>query len=142
MLSVVLDTNILASSALTSSTTSTEILNKWRDGQFQLIISEHIIGELKQTLNKPYFRKLIHQQVIDDFVDLLRSEAIVVPITARVAAIATHKEDDMILATAESGKAGYLVTGDHGLQDLKEFKGIQIVSPRIFATILEKEKTV
>ena len=51
--------------------------------------------------------------------------------------VATHPEDDIVLATAESGKAKYIVTGDYGLQDLKQYKDIQIVSPQAFSTILQ-----
>lgn len=140
MLSVVLDTNILASGALAPSSLPGQIVEKWRDGQFELIVSEHIINELEKTFKTPYFRKFIHPQNIDDFLDLLRTETTLIPITAKVAGVATHKEDDLILATAESGKASYVVTGDHGLQDVKQFKGIQILSPRNFADILQTEK--
>src|SRR3989344_2595911 len=116
MISAVLDTNVLASGALTSSTIPGQILNKWRDGQFELILSIQIINELERTLNKSYFRNLINTQEIDSFLDLLRNEAMLIPITAKVHGKATHPEDDIILSTAESGSAAYIVTGDHKLQ--------------------------
>lgn len=53
MISAVLDTNILASGAITSSIIPRQILNNWRKGAFELIISEHIIDELEKTLSKP-----------------------------------------------------------------------------------------
>mgnify|MGYP001617033233 CR=1 FL=1 len=140
MISAVLDTNILASGALTSPTIPGQILNEWQDGQFEMILSQHIINELERTLNKPYFRNLINTQDIDAFLDLLRNEATLTTITTKVRRIATHPEDDLVLATAESGKAAYVVTGDHGLQDLKQFKDIKVVSPRTFAEILQAEK--
>lgn len=141
MISAVLDTNILASGTLTSSTIPGQILNEWQDGQFELILSQDIINELERTLNKSYFRNLINTQDIDAFLDLLQNEATLIPITTKVSGIATHPEDDIILATAESGNAAYIVTGDHGLQDLKRFKNIKIVSPRVFSEVLQMEKT-
>lgn len=140
MISAVLDTNILASGALTSSTIPGLILDEWRDGQFELVISLHIINELERTLNKSYFRNLINTQSNNAFLDLLRNEATFISITAIVHGKATHPEDDIILATAESGSVDYIVTGDHGLQRLKQFKDIQIVDPRSFAEILKTEK--
>lgn len=138
MTSAVLDTNILASGALTVSTTPRQIIDKWRDGKFELIISEHIVSELEETFRKPYFRNLLKTKDIDEFLDLLLSEATLTLITTKVQSVATHPEDDLILATAESGRASYVVTGDHGLQNLKKFKNIKIVSPRAFSEILQK----
>ncbi len=140
MISAVLDTNILASGALISSTIPRQILNQWQDGKFELILSQHIINELEETLSKPYFRNILKTRDIDDFLDLLLSDATLTLITAKVRDVATHPEDDLVLATAESGKATHIVTGDHGLQNLKHFREIQIVSPRAFTEILQKEK--
>ncbi len=140
MISAVLDTNILASGALKPSSIPGQILAKWRDGKFELIISQHIINELEETLSKPYFLNLLKTKDIDDFLDLLLSETTLTLITARIRDVATHPEDDLVLATAESGKASFVVTGDHGLQNLKQFKDIKIVSPRTFSEILRTKK--
>ena len=136
MISAVLDTNILASGALKPSSIPGQILKQWRDDKFELIISQHILSELEETLNKSYFRNILKTQDIDDFLELLLSEAILTLITTTIQGVATHPEDDLVLATAESGKASFVVTGDHGLQNLKQFKDIKIVSPSTFSEIL------
>lgn len=105
-----------------------------------MITSEPLINELSRTLGKPYFTSRLTQEQTQSFINLVRERATVVPITTPIPKVATHPEDDIVLATAESGTASYVVTGDHGLQDLKLFKGIQIVSPRDFAEILQTEK--
>jgi predicted nucleic acid-binding protein len=69
----------------------------------------------------------------------LRKRAIVSPITASVHGIATHPEDDMILATAVSGHADYLVTGDSKLERLGKYKSVTILSPRRFLETLVQE---
>ena len=140
MFSAVLDTNILASGALKPSSIPGQILKQWRDDKFELIISQHILSELEETLNKSYFRNILKTQDIDDFLELLLSEAILTLITTTIQGVATHPEDDLVLATAESGKASFVVTGDHGLQNLKQFKNIKIVSPSTFSEILHTEK--
>lgn len=68
---------------------------------------------------------------------MLTEEATQTPITASVSGVATHPEDDLILAAAISGCADYLVTGDARLQALGTFQGVQIMSPRVFLGILE-----
>lgn len=141
MLSAVLDTNILASGVLTSSTIPRQIIGLWRKGFFKLFISKFIIDELKETLNKPYFKRLIKKYDVEKFFELLETDAILVRLTERIEGTATHPEDDFIIATAINARADYLVTGDIQLQNLKQFEGIKIVSPRIFSEIIEDEKT-
>ena len=70
------------------------------------------------------------------FLALLRQEATLVPIIAPVHGVAPDTEDDLVLATAMSGQADYLVTGDAAFQDLQTYRGIWIVSPRAFLEIL------
>jgi predicted nucleic acid-binding protein len=53
-----------------------------------------------------------------------------------VQGVASHPEDDLILATAVSAQADYLVTGDRQLLALGRYQGVEIVTPRAFATIL------
>lgn len=47
-----------------------------------------------------------------------------------VAGVASHPEDDLILATAVGGRAGFLVTGDKQLLRLGSFRGVTIITPR------------
>lgn len=112
MISAVLDTNILASGTVSSLNPPGQILDAWHAGQFELVTSEPILNELKRTFQKPYFQKQVNTKQVNDFIDLLRNEAFVVPITVETQGITTHTEDDLILATAVSAKTDYLVTGD------------------------------
>jgi uncharacterized protein len=53
-----------------------------------------------------------------------------------VSGVASHPEDDLILATAASGAADYLVTGDRQLLALGTFYEVRIVSARQFLDTL------
>jgi predicted nucleic acid-binding protein len=46
------------------------------------------------------------------------------PISVEVVGVATHPEDDVILATAVSADVDYLVTGDVQLQRLRAYRGV------------------
>jgi putative PIN family toxin of toxin-antitoxin system len=127
---VVLDTNILASGAISATGTVSTIVDAWRSGQFRVIVSALILDELERTLQKPYFRRYLTDKQSARFLLLLRKRATVSPIAVVVHGIATHPEDDRILATAISAKADYLVTGDTKLQRLGTCKAITILSPR------------
>ncbi len=50
--------------------------------------------------------------------------------------VAADPDDDMVIATAISSDVDYLVTGDKGLLDVGEQRGVQIVSPRRFLALL------
>lgn len=134
MISVVLDTNILASGTVSASNPPGQILNAWRAGQFELITSEPILNELERTFQKPYFQKQVNAKQVNDFIDLLRNEAFVTPITIAIQAVATHPEDNLVIATALSAHADYLVTGDRPF--LKKvgpsYKGVTILNPDDF----------
>jgi predicted nucleic acid-binding protein len=69
----------------------------------------------------------------------LESGPVATNISVEVHGIATHPEDDLILATAVSGRADYLVTGDRQLLALGSYQGVRIVTPRDFLAILEAE---
>lgn len=72
-------------------------------------------------------------------VELFRLNATVVPITVVVSGVATHPEDDLVLATAVSGQVDYLVTLDRQLLSLGEYQGVRIVSTREFLAALPPE---
>ncbi len=139
MTSAVLDTNILASGTVSAINPPGQILNAWRDGKFLLITSEHIITELEHVFQKPYFQKYLANDQIQAFTDLLRNEALVIPITVKVHGVATHPEDDLTISTALSAHADYLVTGDqHLLHKVgKDYKDIKILTPKEFLPKLD-----
>jgi predicted nucleic acid-binding protein len=59
-----------------------------------------------------------------------------VPITIVVEGVATHPEDDLILAIALSGGVDYLVTLDRQLLALESYGGVRILTPQAFFAIL------
>ena len=136
MTRVVLDANTLASGAITTTGTLASIIDAWRNGKYTVIVSEPILLELERTLQKPYFQQRLTNEQSSRFIMLLRKRAIISTITISVRGVATHPEDDLILATALSAKANYLVTGDAKLQKLGTYSGVRILSPRAFLDIL------
>src|SRR4051795_7996466 len=118
MICAVLDTNVLASAAIAHpETTLATILDDVVANRFELAISEYILVELRRTLATPYYAARITPAAAARYVQLLISLGTTVRITTSVQGVATHPEDDPILATALSVRADYLVTGDRRLRD-------------------------
>lgn len=51
--------------------------------------------------------------------------------------MASHPEDDYVLATVVKGNADYLVTGDKQLQKITSIGGAPILSPAVMLRIIE-----
>lgn len=142
MTSAVLDTNVLASGFagfLNPDSIPGGLLRRWQAGQFDLVASDHILGELVRALQKPYFRRRLTAEQIARAHSSLRRRARLTSLTVQVQGVATHAEDDVVLATAVSGQVDYLVTGDADLQRVGAYRGITILSPRAFLNVLQEE---
>jgi uncharacterized protein len=137
VITAVLDTNILASALRGYTHTYPGVLLRaWHAGHYQLLISDHIIDELRRTLANRYFSQFVNEREAAAVIELLKTEATTVPIIHPVQAVATHPEDDLVIATALSGDADYLVTGDSQLLRIEHYVRTQIISARAFGRIL------
>ncbi|MCA9876779.1 MAG: hypothetical protein KC442_03325 [Thermomicrobiales bacterium] len=56
-----------------------------------------------------------------------------------ISGIASHAEDDAVIATALSAHCKYVVTGDKRLRDRVSYRGTLLLSPRQFLEVLESE---
>ena len=140
MIRAVVDANVLATGSLTELTAPCRSLNLWEVGQFELIVSEHLLDEVDYTLDKSYFRSRLTPEQIARFRRLLRRRATATPITVQVSGVATHPEDDLVLAAALSAQADYLVTGDGPFRRrVPSYQGVRLVSPSEFLEILEQQ---
>lgn len=133
MIRVVLDSNVLASGFVRPASIPGELLRQWAAGAFELIASEPMVEEVRRTLEKDYFRaRLTPEQRAGD-IKLLQDEATFTQITAQVHGVATHPEDDLVLAAAVSAGADYLVTGDGPFRRrVGTYQAVTLVSPREF----------
>jgi uncharacterized protein len=138
VISAVLDANILISGILVPAGIPARILVAAFAGVFSCFASEVIVPEVLTTIGRDRVRRRyrVDPARISQVQQFLESRAVLVPITADIRGVASHPEDDLILAKAVSAQADYLVTGDRQLLPLGQYQGIQVVSPRAFATIL------
>jgi uncharacterized protein len=139
----VLDTNVLASGFVTPLGAPGRLLAAWATGVFELVVSEPILTELTRTFQASYFARRLSPQQQADIIALVQNEASLTPITAPVSGVATHSEDDRILATAVSAGVDYLVTGDGPLRRrVSTYQGVQLLSPREFLELLAPEEAM
>jgi len=138
VISAVLDTNTIVSATIVPHGLPAQLLQTGRSQRFRWITSMVIIDEVTRTLHRPRIQRKypVSSADVDRMRELLERETFVSRISAQVQGVATHPEDDLIVATAVSAQADYLVTGDLQLQRLGSYQAVTIVSPRRFLEVL------
>jgi putative PIN family toxin of toxin-antitoxin system len=134
-----LDVNVLASGFPAPAGIPAQLIDRWSDLAYELVISEHILEGLARTWRKPYYQQRYRPEHVQQTLALLRSAATLVIPAATVHGVAADAEDDLVLATALAGDAGFLVTGDRYLQALRQYASVVILSPRQFLAVLVDE---
>jgi putative PIN family toxin of toxin-antitoxin system len=138
-----LDVNVLISAFPATEGTLAELLARWAEREFELIVSEDILAELASVWMRPYWRSRYTDTAVQSISKQLRVHAIFVEPDSKVRGVCEDEEDDLVLATAVAGGAKYLVTGDKFLQALGRYEFVTILSPRQFLDLLEEaEQTI
>ena len=126
-MTVVLDTNVLLAAFATRGLC--EAVFEVCLAAHEIVLSEHILKELRRHLRVKFKVPASHA---DQVIAFLREHAALVK-PAKVPASACRDHSDLpVLGTAVAAESDCLVTGDRDLLDLKEFRGIPILSPRAF----------
>lgn len=133
----VLDANVLVAGIIGEDTPPRLILDALRLGHFRLVVSSHVLGEVKIALSKPYFRRRLDADDAALALADLRRDAEHIDDIDDVVGIATHAADDPVIATAVSARADYLVTGDRELRAIGSHGGVSFITPAEFLTILD-----
>jgi putative PIN family toxin of toxin-antitoxin system len=124
---VFLDTNVLASAAATRGLCADVLRAVF--ASHELLISEDVLNELRKVL-KSKFR--VEQRLIDDFITVLRQDAVLCR-CGYLPNVKLHDKADLpILGAAISANADVLVTGDKELLNLTTIENVEILSPRQF----------
>ena len=143
MLKVVVDTNVIVSGAIRKSGPPFAIISAWRDGQFILVTSRSLIREVVTVLNytKIKGKYTLSEEQIKKAIKNLENYSVITPDRLKVRVIKEDPNDDMIIRAALEGEADYIVSGDRHLKALREYQGVQIVSPAAFLGILKSQLT-
>jgi putative PIN family toxin of toxin-antitoxin system len=136
---VVLDTNLIISALLSPQGTPAKIINLWEEGKFDVAVSDPLLDELERALGyeriKKYFRGTDFNRGV--FIKHLREIAILVKPQISLEVITDDPDDNRPLECAVISRSSYIISGDQHLLDLKEYQGIQILSPAGFVVFLE-----
>jgi uncharacterized protein len=131
-LRAVLDPNVLISALLAPTGVPAALLKRWLDGDFELVVSEQLLAELRRPLTYPKLRSHISVDEAEAFIELLQRSGTIAPDATSRPRISRDPGDDYLLALARS-TAAVLVSGD---EDLLEVRDAPVESPRSFMSKL------
>lgn len=121
----VLDANILlAALAGRPDAPPALLLAGVHSGDFEAVACPLLIKEVRDNLEKPYFRAKLSELEAREAIDAFSAVAAMLPDPTDVEAILRDNEDDYLVALARDSEAEAIVTGDN---DLLEHAGL---SPR------------
>ena len=121
---VVLDTNVIVSGLAYPSSVPGKIIQAWRSGALDVVLSEYILDEIRQVLPRLNYRHAMTNTEIDDLVDILGFLAEVVAPSNLPDSVVGDKNDTPVLGTLLAGmefqSVDYLITGDKDLLALSD----------------------
>lgn len=133
-LRVVLDTNVLLSGIAYPDSIPGKIVAAWRRGAIDVLLSDHILEELRRVLPRLVHRHRLSATQIDDLVDALSIQCDLIEPTAPQDPALRDIDDQPVLGTLlaalKSSAADYLITGDGDL--LAVAQSYPIISPAAF----------
>ncbi|MBI5674916.1 MAG: putative toxin-antitoxin system toxin component, PIN family [Nitrospirae bacterium] len=126
---IVLDTNVFISGVFFGGPPY-QILDAWRHGQIDIVLSEEIFDEYQRIARE--FLKEFKGVDISKFLDLLAVNAIWVVAPRIPFGISTDPDDDKFISCALASKTKLIVSGDKHLLVLSGYGGIEVLTPRSF----------
>lgn len=131
MTRAVIDSSVLVSALITRRDTPPSlVLRAWARERFELVVSPKLLSEVAGVLARPKFERYVTPDEVADFLDMLRSDAVVHPDPAGVERATRDPRDDYLVALAKTAEA-LLVSSDRDVLEA-ETGDVEVLSAREF----------
>jgi putative PIN family toxin of toxin-antitoxin system len=131
----VLDANVYVSALLAPAGSPAQILERWGDGEFDVVISPLLLAELERVLRRPKFKRSIPAVQIDALLSALSEEGIAAVDPEAEPGTTPDPGDDYLVTLARAVDAECIVSGDTHLTQLIDAQP-PVLTPREFLTSL------
>lgn len=132
MLKVVIDTNVIISSALSVDSNPSKIFEMLLSGNIESYTSEDIINEIKEVMERRKIREIISFQDREFIIKAFENNSELIVPSEKYLEVKEDPKDNKFLDCAASANTDYIISGDEHLLKLKKFKNIVIISPADF----------
>ena len=137
MIRVVVDTNIFISSFFGGN--PRKIIDLWKSGQIILCLSRPIIDEYADVLRR---MGLQNERELEELLSLFAHgfNVLFTAKTPNLNVVEKDPDDDKFIECAVALNSKFIVSGDKGLREIKDYMGIKIQSPKQFLDDYSKLK--
>lgn len=112
------------------------LIELWRMGAFELVVSEQLLTEVEGVLLRPKFARLDKTEIAE-FFSVIRQGTVLQPDPASGSRLTDDPGDDYLVRLARSTGARALVSGDAHLTGLSPAV-CRVVTPREAVELLER----
>ena len=138
MIVAVFDTNVIISGILSPDGAPGKLLDAILDGLCQLVVTDRILAEYEDVLNRPKFRFPVSR--IHPLLDVIRSRGLFAPFALVKHTDALPDPDDVIFLEAAFSLNLPIITGNARHFPKSAVRHIQILTPSIFLSQLARAK--
>jgi len=136
-LRIVINTSVIISHLYGGA--SKKVVDLWKHGHLQLIVSAEIIEEYLRVLSE----QGLSERAFEGFANWFSHKSKVTAVRPGMHfKVCRDENDDMFLDAAYAGKAKYIISWDKDLLAIEKFKGIKIVNPGEFLEIYEQMRGI
>jgi uncharacterized protein len=128
---IVLDCNVFVSALLSPEGAPAQILDRWADEDFDLVVSPLLLAELREVLSRPKFHALVDSAHVDALLSGLIEDAVLVGDPPLRPGLTPDPGDDYLVALAREADAQCIVSGDTHLTQLADPRP-PVLTPREF----------
>jgi putative PIN family toxin of toxin-antitoxin system len=124
----VIDTNVWISGLVIGGNPA-KVIGMFIEGDIVVVTSEELLSELRRKIHQrfPLFAPQLPRLEAS-----IREKAILVHLGARRITVSRDPNDNMVIETALTGNAHYIISGDKDLLVLDSYEGVMILNPEEF----------
>jgi putative PIN family toxin of toxin-antitoxin system len=126
---VVVDTNVVISGVFFGGMPS-RVLEAWRDGEFDLVVSPEVLEEYRRVGEELTAR--FPGVSLAPFLALLVMNAEIVEAPGLSDQVSRDRDDDKFIACALAANCQTIISGDKDLLEVTGYQGLKVVAPRVF----------
>ena len=129
MMRAVVDTNVFISSFFGGN--PRKIINLWKSGEILLCLSGPVIDEYVAVLSRMLLQ---NEKELEELLSLFAGgfNTLFTAKTPKLNIIEKDPDDNKFIECAVELKAEFIISGDKAVQELKNYVGIKIQSPKQF----------
>ena len=124
------------SGLITTGGLPARVVDRWKDGDYDLIASPAWLAELDEVVKRPKFAATIDLEDVARLRSLVVREADLFDDPPPQPGLTPDPQDDYLVALARAARCDVLVAGDAYLQQLTEARP-PVLTPRAFLALLD-----